>query len=309
MIIYKDSSEINKEKWDAAIHSSLDPAIYAYSWYLDTVCVKWGALIQDDYAAVFPLAFNKKYGISYIYQPNFTRYFGVFSKQVCSKELIDQFLNAIPIAFKYVNLNLNFTAISHFKDYSSEKKIYQMLLLNSDYGIISKQYSDNTKRNIKKARKANLKISETVSPYQIVKLFRDTKGEQLHTLTEADYMRLKNLMENAFKGNNGKMVAVYKEDQLYAAAFFLYSDKRFVFLKSGVTEEGRTSGAMHFLMDHFIRMHSNKADILDFGGSSVESVARFYRSFGASDCVYLQLEKKRFFKLLKIMKWIKSFKR
>ena len=85
----------------------------------------------------------------------------------------------------------------------------------------------------------------------------------------------------------------------------MYSDKRFVFLKSGVRDEGKAKGAMHFLMDSFIRKYAGEKKVLDFGGSSVESVARFYKSFGALDYVYLQIEKKSIFKLIK---WIKSLK-
>ena len=33
---------------------------------------KWDALVLDDYAAVMPLTWRRKYGTRYLYQPAFT---------------------------------------------------------------------------------------------------------------------------------------------------------------------------------------------------------------------------------------------
>ncbi|HSH65976.1 MAG TPA: hypothetical protein VLB84_09305 [Bacteroidia bacterium] len=305
MIRYVKSSDISKEKWDECIRLSTDPSIFVYSWYLDSVCVNWGALILNDYDAVFPFAFNKKYGISYIYQPFFTRYFGIYSKKVIPDDLLIQFLNNIPLSFSYINLCLNSSEMFSYKQYFIGQKNYQVLDLKSPYEKLKKEFSDNTRRNIKKAVKANLKIKKDISPNQIVSIFRETKGNELNTFSDADYNRLNTLMENCLKMGLGETIAVYDSDFLCAAAFFMYSDNRFVFLKSGVTEQGKMKGAMHFLIDNFIKEYSNMNKMLDFGGSSVESVARFYKSFGAKDYVYLQLENK---KISKLVRWIKSFK-
>jgi hypothetical protein len=305
MISYLNSAEINREKWDACVQSSVSPSIFAYSWYLDAVCVNWAALILNDYETVFPFAFNKKFNIQYIYQPFFTRYFGIYSKEIHSTTVVIQFLDAIPKSFKSVKLCLNSSDFPLLKGYSFERRNYQAMDLSLTYEQLKRNFSDNTKRNIKKAHKANLKIERNISSERIVDLFRYTKGEELNTFKEADYQRLNKLMRCCLEQKCGETIAVFDQEELCAAAFFMYSDNRFVFLKSGVTEGGRTKGAMHFLIDHFIQTHSEERNVFDFGGSSVESVARFYKGFGAIDYVYLQLEKKSF---LNIIKWMKSFK-
>lgn len=305
MIRYLNSNEIDKPKWDACIKSSKKPSIFVYSWYLDAVCVSWGALILDDYKAVFPFAFNKKWQIAYIYQPFFTRYFGFYSADNCSPELRQQFLNAIPSAFKYIKLCLNVSEQTLPKQYVSQLRNYQLLGLDHPYDELKKNFSENTRRNVKKGIKANLEIRQNISPETVVALFRKTKGEELNTFSDADYERLHRLMKNCLERKCGETIAVYEQEKLCAAAFFMYSDDRFVFLKSGVTDEGKTKGAMQFLMNAFIEKHAGQKKMLDFGGSSVETVARFYKSFGAVDYVYLQIEKKSIFKLIK---WIKSLK-
>jgi hypothetical protein len=154
--------------------------------------------------------------------------------------------------------------------------------------------------------KNNLRLETFISPEEIVALFKKTKGNELELFQSKHYQLLTGLMNTCLSRENGTTVAVYKGTELYAAAFFMYSNNRFTYLKSGITNEGKKSGAMHFLMDRFIELHAGKGKTLDFGGSSIESVARFYKSFGAKDCVYLQLEKGTLFRLLK---WFKSFKR
>ena len=305
MIRYLNNTDINKEKWNACIQSSLQPSIFVYSWYLDTVCVCWGGLVLNDYEAVFPLAFNKKFGIRYIYQPFFTRYFGIYSDKAYTIDLVNVFLDAIPPSFKYIILCLNVYETNPFKRYLKKTRHFQILDLDQPYEQLQQNFSSNTKRNIKKAQKAGLRIGSEISPQQIVDLFRCTKGEELKTFKEKDYQRLVDVMECCLKRNCGESIAVYENEEVCAAAFFTYSDNTFMFLKSGVTDKGRENGAMHLLMSNFIRTYSNRKSILDFGGSSVESVARFYKSFGARDCLYLQLEKDN---LLRRIKWMKSFK-
>jgi hypothetical protein len=305
MIRYFSSNEIDKKKWDDCIHNSLNPSIFVYSWYLDVVCMNWGALILNDYEMVFPFAFNRKWRIRYIYQPFFTRYFGFYSSKPCSCELKQQFLNAIPSFFRDVKLCLNSDKENLPENFTGKQRMYQVLDLARPFEELKKNFSDNTKRNIKKAIKANLEIRHNIPSETIVKLFRETKGEELDTFENADYLRLNRLMETCLDRNCGETIAVYEKGKLCAAAFFMFCDGRFVFLKSGVTNLGKMKGAMHFLIASFIEAHAGNKKVLDFGGSSVESVARFYRSFGAIDCVYLQVEKNSIFKLIRR---IKSFK-
>ena len=305
MIKYIEHRTIDKKKWDVCIDSSSNPCMFVYSWYLDVVCENWTALVLNDYEAVFPIAANSKYKINYIYQPFFTRYFGVFTNQKLSEKLVNEFLLAIPEKFKYLEFCLHETNTINNIDFFANEKKYQILDMNDSYPLLYKNFSENSKRNIKKAIKANLIIKYEIAPEKIVALFRETKGNELEVFKEEHYNVLIKLMNACLKQNKGYSYAIYDGDVLCAAAFFMLSNNTFVFLKSGVTDEGKTKGAMHFMFDAFIRENSGRPFFLDFGGSSVENVARFYKNFGAKDCVYLQLNKNR---LPKLVQWVKSFK-
>ena len=63
-------------------------------------------LCLNDYEAVMPLTWNKKYGFYYLYQPAFTASLGVFGKNI-DEQLVEEFLEAIPAKFKLIEISLN----------------------------------------------------------------------------------------------------------------------------------------------------------------------------------------------------------
>ena len=108
MIYFVKRNQIDEEKYNNCIATSLQSRMYAYSWYLDIVADNWNVLVLDDYEAVMPLPFHKKFLISYISQPFFTQQLGVFSKENITEETIQFFLNTIPK--KYLKIALQFNS-------------------------------------------------------------------------------------------------------------------------------------------------------------------------------------------------------
>jgi hypothetical protein len=305
MISFAEHKSIDKRKWDACVNASPNDNIFVQSWYLDIVCENWCALILNDYDAVFPMAPGLKYKINYLHQPFFSRYFGSYKKNSVLVSAGD-FFNAIPEKFKFLEFCIHEQNEFNNKEYQVKECKYQLLDLGQKYASLYSAYSDNTKRNIKKAIKKKYSIREGIRGREVVALFKETKGAELEVFKPKDYAVLINIMEASQK-KEAKSYAVYDEEgKLAAAAFFMKYKDRYIFLKSGVTEQGKTYGAMHFLIDTFIREHAEQHKMLDFGGSSVESVARFYKSFGAKDCLYLRVKRSR---LPGLINWIKSLKK
>ena len=61
-IQYVDHHQIDPAKWDCAVLQSPHPLVYGLFNYLNAVCdTQWDALIYNDYEAVFPLPFKKKF--------------------------------------------------------------------------------------------------------------------------------------------------------------------------------------------------------------------------------------------------------
>lgn len=303
MIRFLKRNEIDSLKWDACIAKSSDEQAFYYTWYLDTCCETWGALVEGNYETVFPFAYKSKLGIEYVHQAFFIRHFGVISIHAIDEKKRIEFLQSIPKEFKYLDFCLHENHQSVPDGIKSASKIYQKLSLRPSYETLRKSYHENLLRNLKKAEKKSLTIQENFAPEKLVAAFKEHQKKAAEKFSDADYRALFNLMQAATRQTIGTCWAVCDQERtVLAAAFFIKTKHRQLYLKGFSSPEGRKHGAMHFLFDQFIRKNASQDIDLDFGGSSIKSIAQFFQSFGSDDCVYLRLQINR---LPKALRWLK----
>jgi hypothetical protein len=286
MIRYLPHKEINKTKWDACVDNSANGIIYAFSWYLDVVCEGWNALVEDDYQSVFPITTKNKLGIHYIYMPFFTQQLGLFSVNDITPEKLMAFIKAIPNKYKYVELNLNLYNIIYSDIISVKQNLNHTLKLNSSYEIIKSKYSDNLKRNLKKAVLSEAKIIANVNPLELISIFKNNKGKNISHLKEDDYSRLELLINTCINKGVTDVYGVTKDNVLCAGAVFIKTKKRIIFLFSATNSIAKDIFAMPLLIDSIIKDNSEKDCIFDFEGSNDKNLARFYKSFGSDEEYY-----------------------
>ncbi len=305
MIRFLSHTEIDRERWDECISSSPQGLSYALSWYLDIVSPGWDALIEEGYSSVFPLTLRKKAGIHYLYQPYFTQQLGLFSKEVLVPEdKLKEFLAAIPSKYKLIEIQLNTSnVIGNADDFRVVHKLTHHLSLSASYDEIKSGYSENLSRNIKKAIQSGLKITGKVPFTDIISSFRENRGKEITNLKNRDYSTFETLMGVLEKKGMADTPGVINpEGKVIAGAIFLHSQHSHIFLFSALDDEARNKGAMAFLIDAFIRNHANENKILDFEGSMNVNLARFYKSFGSKEVVYLQILKNN---LPPVIRWLK----
>ncbi|MCB2221083.1 MAG: hypothetical protein KQI35_11865 [Bacteroidetes bacterium] len=291
MIKYVTHNEIERNKWDTCIEESFNGMIYAKSWYLDLVAPNWDALIEDNYQSVFPLVHGRKWGIYYLYQPPFTQQLGLFSKNVLSEHLVGEFIQAIPRKFKFAEINLNtFNKFTALDVETFMWKTHELDLIKS-YENIARNYSGNLKRNLKKSESHNLSLIKNSKPEEIIRIFRENRGQTITNLKDEQYAMFTRLVYAAiYKGLISTYGVFSPMNELCAGAIFLRSKKKVVFLFSGLTEIGKDLHAMPWLIDHFIRDNSQKHLTLDFEGSNDPDLARFYKGFGSKEITYPHLK-------------------
>jgi hypothetical protein len=287
MIKHLRHNEIDTDKWDKCIRESFNGLIYAYTWYLDIVHEGWEALVENDYERVMPLTSGKKFGFKYLYQPYFVQQLGVFSRSMLSPEKTVEFIKSIPSAYRLYDFKLNsFNKLENTEIPIVENKNHTLDLIHS-YEKLSSNYSSQTKRNLKKSNKHTLTLLKNAKPETIIDLFRDHRGRNLTKWGKEHYNRLKHLMYAAIYKGRGFTYGVFSaENELIAGAFFLKSRNRLIFLFSGLSQQGRETSAMTFLLDAVIEEYSSHQTILDFEGSNDPSLARFYKGFGATEITY-----------------------
>ncbi|MEO8087818.1 MAG: hypothetical protein ABI763_13420 [Bacteroidota bacterium] len=291
MIRYIKHGEIDFQKWDATIDASTNGMVYAKSWFLDIVSPGWQALIEDDYTIVFPLTSRKKFGFSYLHQPFFTQQLGVFSGNELTVAKIDEFLFNVPIVFRLVEIQLNHSNKFNGGDFKISERLTHHLDLNRVYDIIQKNYSDNLKRNLKRANQQEVIFNNNFGTRDLINLFKANRGKEVETLKDRDYQTFEKLVEEGSKRNLVTKVGVMINHNLEAGAVFIKSNYEYIFLFSATGDKAKESGAMAYIIDDFIRSHAGETMQLDFEGSMDSGLARFYKSFGSKEIVYLQIRK------------------
>jgi len=277
MLHYLTHKNIEKEKWDACIDMSDHSKIYALSWYLDIVCPDWDAIIEDDYLSVMPVTKRKKYGFQFLYPPVFAQQLGIFSPDEISHEKILKFILILKNKYKYMDIHLNNKEIKKL-NFSISPRVNCLLNIEQSYYELRNNFSDNTKRNLK--NKTTLLYSSETQPKEFLQFVSLNERKRINPQQR---QILESIVNNAFARNMGEISAVRNSlNQIIAGAFFLQYKNTFIYLYPVSSKEGKIHKAMFFLLDNFIRMHASNKEIIDFEGSNIDGIKRFYLGFGAN---------------------------
>jgi hypothetical protein len=289
MIKFFNREDIDIVKWDECIESSASNLIYGLSWYLDTVAPGWGGLIEDDYISVMPLPLKKRYGFQYVYHPPYTQQLGVFAKFKTDAHHIHKYLDSLPSFIKLADFNLNWTNNIKGLENKSEIRNNYVLDLTPAYSDLEKKFSSNTRRNIQKSF-IECKISKEIELNDFLNLKRDNSP---HIKKTGFHDLMKKLALNILEHDKGFIVGAQKDGEFIAAAFFAFSGKRFYYLIPVSNDKGKKSSAMFGILDHVISGNAGTGNVLDFEGSNISGIARFFGGFGAELVPYHYLNLNR----------------
>lgn len=278
-------SQIDKTRWDHTIRDSANALLYAYSYYLDIVSPGWEALIYNDYEVLMPLPVKSKWGVSYLVQPQYTQQLGLFSKNKIDGALVDAFIREIP----YFSYELHLNEENSFPNKSLKRRNYLLDLQKDNYQNLYRSFSKNCKRNIGKANANSLQIKENMSIEQFFD-FYDATATEYEKLNKA--LGLQIFTEIA-KRETLKIYTVYHNEKPISASVQVFSGDRIINLLPISTVEGKKHSAMFLLINHIIELNAGKDLTLDFEGSMIDGIARFYRGFGAKEHFYPHIKRFR----------------
>jgi len=301
-IQYVPYKEIDFIKWDHCISSSANGLIYGHSYYLDHMARQWDALVWNDYEAVMPLTWNRKYGIAYLYQPFLTAQLGLFGNDITPK-LLEAFFRAIPSQFRYWDFYLNHKNLFPLEDFHLYQRKNYILNLDIPYAALYKNYKENIRRNIRKAEQLGCKPILDFDVEKVIALAVD----QMRTYTKESSDNVERFRKLYNYLHSRKQAITYgilsAKDELIASCIFVFSHSRAYYILVGNHPDGRTIGASHSLVDAFIKDNASKKMLLDFEGSDIRNLAFFYSSFGAHEENYAAIKMN---KLPFYLKWLKK---
>jgi len=272
LIKHKD---IDRTRWD--IIASKSSRAYFLSWYLDAVSPGWDALVWEEYKYIMPLTHTKKYGFKLLVQPPFCQQTGILSTNK-NLEIENKFHRYIKKHYIWSFWQGN----SEMASKSNYSKQNFTLLLKRNYTDIRDNYSRNHKKNIKKYLRSHSYVSTT----EMVKAYEFIKKHVRYELSSKSWNTLKRIMQKAQETNKLECLVSIHKSQIEAVSVFIWEGRSVLLIASASTAEGYEHSAQYGIIDYFITENANRHIILDFEGSSIDSIAYFYQGFSPEKETY-----------------------
>ncbi len=300
MITRVSRKELDIEKYNTCITNALQTNVFGYSWYLDEVCTNWDVLVLNDYEAVMPIPWRKKYFLKYVYIPLWLIELGIYSPEV---EDENEFLIELFDDFKFIETKTN--THNSFSMFHNSQKDYQrqVLYLKEAYKTLFYGYRKDRKKDLKRAAKNDLTERWNDKPEKLITLFKTNVGKRVRKIKEEDYDVLLRLMNVCIEKRKGEILSVYNgNNEIVASGFFLKHAKKATILVSSTDFKNRKNGANTFLINSAIYKYQPNFEVFDFGGSVMKSIATYFLSFGATTEKYIYLKHNNLPKLLRFFK-------
>ena len=274
MIYCIKRKDLDVEKYDACIAASVQFRIYAFSWYLDAVSKNWEVLILNDYEAVMPLPWKQKYFLKYITQPFFCQQLGIFSVAPITIGIQENMIRRIPN--KFIRTSINFNA-DNFLNSNMKLKKNALLTIENEYENIYKKFNKNRKRALKKASSLGFTFEENIAANEFYDFY------VLNDKNHLTHISMKKVLQNILnlKTHAVQCYGIKSNTVLIAGVLLLIDRKRITYLIPVASAFGKKNAAATLLVDQIIKKYRHSHQILDFEGSMISGVAKFYESFGA----------------------------
>ena len=303
-IVYLTYQQIDKQKWDACIQLAVNRLIYARSFYLDEMAENWDAIVLNDYEAVMPLTWKKKWGIAYLYQPAFLQQGGIFYTKDLSSTILQSFIDQAFSHFKFAETTFNYlNKPGEINNGHIALRNNFILSLQASYDEISKKFSGGTIKNIKRAANRGLQYQSQPQYLNLLTLYQELYGERLPYFLQNDYRNFSSICKKLAEQNNLiSRTVTNNKDEIIAGCIILKDNNRLYNMVSCVTIEGRKEEANYFLYNSLIKEFSNSAYLLDFEGSDIKGIADFYKGFTPENEPYPFVKMNNLHPLIKIFK-------
>ncbi len=299
------NKKIDRQKWDHAVLNSVDGKIYATCAWLDNMCAGWNALVLGDYKTIMPLPAKRKWRINYLAQPPFTQQLGLFSTKKITPTIYLQFITLAQKLYPFGEIAVHLPQNFPKENFTIDIRKNYLLDLSVGYAQIQANYSnDLAKKNLQRSKKFNLQYVVSADVDNAVQLFKDLYGDRTPHVTDKNYQQLLYLAKEMLEKKQAfvREVKLPNSNALLACGLFFKYENRIYNIASSTLPDGRTMEANHFLFDQLIQEFAGTNTILDFEGSDLPGVERFYKKFGAILAPYYFIKWNNLPKLIRLFK-------
>lgn len=266
-----ESDKLDKKKWNELVNLYHGHCFF-YSYYLDAVAKKWGVYVDETYSKGAAVVYNEVFTKKILYPASFTRSNAVFN---LDKKEIERLIHALQKDFQ-------------IGTFYTENRMSLPSETIRKYQIIDQNVRHNTlaKRMIKRALKEGYILS-SVDFEQLLPIFRSELKGKFRELNPQNLNRLTKLLLTLKKYNNLSCIGIFDtKNFLLGGMAFTHTEERTFYIIGAAKDICKKNGGMYFCMNEAIQKSILQKKIMDFGGSNIENIRRFYTGFGGKDQFY-----------------------
>lgn len=267
-----------RRQYEQIVASQKRFGFFSQIWVQDALHPNWVYVLNDQHQILLRLPVVRKFGLKAYLQPLFIRDLDLLA-DLSAAQCNDLTTFLRRRSFLHLNISIKNNELR-----GGQTGKFQKLELSRDIDLLRAGYSENVKRSLKKAK--DLQLQE-ISFSDFQSFFIKQKGEDLGNLNAAAWLRLEKLAAAASKKDSFYCCGTYAQKELLAVGLFFKWKKQLYFMKGTLNDQGKKCGALVFLIDAVLEKHVPSFEALDFIGSNQESIAAFYKKFGAVDHRYM----------------------
>jgi hypothetical protein len=280
-------TSLTKDELDRINQKTKDLSLNDQLWYIALLAdSKVKVFVFNDFETILFIPYRKKFLITYAYMPFFLQKLSFIGSEKGQNPIIEKLLKAV--RFGEISM-FNSTESIPF-DFSRIRKNFT-LQLNKSYLDLRKKYSENHRRNLAKTDKIKIEITEEIEP--LIAIFIDEKSSVFHK------KELRSFVENIHKlfkhpklKDNLLIVSASDSNQIIASSLFIkFNNVIYYILGTSIKSSQHVSSKGLFkIFDYVIELYSETDTILDFEGSDMPGIARFFKGFGSREEEYTFLK-------------------
>ncbi len=298
----------NKEKYRNLCKTEKDIPVFSKDWWLDSVCGydNWDVVIIEKGGNIFatmPYLLTKKLSIVSIHHPMLTQTMGIYfnypknqkyyKKLSFEKEMIEKILEQLP-KFDRFSQSFNYTHTNllpfHWAGYDINVS-YTYVIEDTNIEKLEKNFETDIRRRRRKAEKNGIKVYESKDIKKFYELNKMTFIRQNKDIPYS-FEFIENLYNNCKENNSCKMFfAKDKDGTVIAGNFLIYDESTVYYLMGGIDPDKKDLGGMDVVQFESIKLALNSGRKFDFEGSMIESIEKYFRSFGAVQKPYFVISK------------------
>ncbi len=297
----------NKEKYRKFCQTEQDIPIFSKDWWLDSVCGKdnWDVVLVEkggQIMASLPYYLTKRKSFTRIVMPKLTQTMGVYVKYPkgqkyykrlsWEKDMMIKLAKSLPKYDSFVQsfdkLVTNWLPL-YWLGFKQTVR-YTYVIEDISVGDLEKGFETDIRRRRRKAYDVGVEVLESNDIekfYEINSLtFQRRKMEIPHT-----FELVKRIHDACVQNSAVRMYFAKYEDNIIAVNFLVYDSNTVYYLMGGIHPDYKDLGGMDVVQFESIKFALENNKSFDFEGSMIESIEKYFRSFGAVQKPYFQISK------------------